>query len=136
MNTQSLTRALEISHALFDSNSPLNSHFSIAFYKGRVVAIGQNSAKTNPVNIFNPKFNRNGKNFSDSKGVCSELNLFLKLKNRTNIPFDKIEIVNVRINRNRKVALSKPCESCSNLTAYINPKSLYYSLDGGNFCKY
>jgi hypothetical protein len=136
LNQKTLNRSLEIAHGLFDPNLALNFHVSLAFYKGRVVGIATNDSKTSPVNLYNRKYNREGLDISTSKGRCSELNLYIKLKNKTNLPFEKLDIVNVRINRNKELALSKPCLGCSSLIQYLKPKSLFYSLDGGQFIKY
>jgi hypothetical protein len=136
MNSSSIKRALEISHALFDPNSSLNHHISIAFYKNKVVGIGQNCNKTDPTNLFNRKFNRDNQDISGLKGCCSEASLFKRLKNMTNIPFNKINIINIRINRNKEVSLSKPCSSCQNLIKFIEPKSLWFSNGLGGFDRY
>lgn len=128
----------EISYALFEKN-PNNircNHFSFAIYKNRILSIARNSWKSHPENRRNPKVSDSGKRITDTKMSCSEFLLLKKLKYTTNISFDKIVMVNTRINRNGKLALSKPCNSCASLIEWAEVKSVYYTDDGGEFIRY
>lgn len=129
-------KALETAQALFDPNYPIRCQvFSFAFFRGRLIAVGRNQDKTHPLNLINVlRFNTG--EIHRNKLTCAELNLAIRLKRTTNIPFDKITIVNVRLDKNRKVKMSRPCNSCSSLCAFIQPKALYYTNDFGQFEKY
>lgn len=105
--------------------------FSFAWLRNRLVGMAKNDNRTHPLNLINGFKFRN-----QSKGSCAELRLFLKIKNRTNIPFNKLDIINVRLTRNLEVRMSHPCPSCVNLIKYLRPKSLYYSNDLGKFERY
>lgn len=130
-----LQKALELSRALFDPDFELRcQHFSFAFYKGRIMAVGRNQNKTHTLNLRNP-LRFNDKVF-EQKRMCSELSLFLTLKNKTNIPFHKISIINIRLDRNAFPCMSRPCESCRNLIKYLKPKELFYTDERGEFLPY
>lgn len=134
MNTE-FQKSIELALAIYEKDFILRCQlFSFAWWKGRILAVGRNQAKTHSLNLRNPIY-VNGKIYQ-FKNMCAELNLFLKLKSRTNIPFEKISIINVRLDRNLQVRMSRPCNSCFNLVNYLRPKSLYYSTQDGNFERY
>ena len=128
----------EISLALVEESeiSGLNNHFSFAVKNNRILKIARNSRRTSPRNLRNPKFSRENKDISGVKLCCSELNLFISVKNTTNIPFNRLVIVNTRVDRNRKFVLSRPCLSCSSLISYIGPRALWFTNNNGEFEKY
>ncbi|MEK6878284.1 MAG: hypothetical protein AABY22_01680, partial [Nanoarchaeota archaeon] len=66
-----LEKIKEIAFA-FDRNlfPSRNLHLSFIIYKGRIISIDQNSKKTHPINLRNPKINADGINVSSIKGVC------------------------------------------------------------------
>lgn len=103
-------------------------HFSFIFHKNKLITIGKNSKKSNPTNIKNPKINEDGQKIKN-KYTCSELHAFIKFKNTTNIPFNKVNLVITRIDRNGKIRGSKPCTSCQNLLNFLNIKEIYYTTD-------
>jgi len=107
-------------------------HFSFILYKKRIVAIGTNHQKTHPVNLLNRKVSvRTGEDFSDQKHICSEFNAIIKLKRLTNINTKKCTLVNLRYDRNKKLALAKPCMSCISLLKYHEFKNILYTNDKG-----
>jgi len=124
-----LEKCISLTKALRETNSELKcQHFSFIFYKNRIITIGKNSRKSNPINRKNPKTGRNGEQILD-KYTCSELNAFIKFKNLTNIDFSKTNLVTTRIDRNGDIKDSKPCTSCQNLIKFLNPKKTFYSID-------
>ena len=129
-------KALETAQALFDPNYHTRVQvFSFGFHRGRLIAVGRNKDKTHPLNLINVlRFNTG--EIHREKGICGELSLFLLLKKTTNIPFDKISIVNVRLDKNRNVKMSRPCPSCNSLLAFTKPKAVYFTNDLGVFEKY
>lgn len=125
-------KSIELARALWQPNYENRcQHFSFAFYKGRVLGIGRNKSRTHPVNLRNPVY-FNGR-INEFKGICSELSLFLAIKSKTNIPFSKLVVVNVRIDKNLSIKMSRPCLSCSSLLAYLKPKKLYFTNSSGGF---
>lgn len=130
------SKIIELATALYQDDFALRTqHFSFIYLKSRLVAVGRNSQKTNPVNLFNPRIGHNGTPIRD-KGTCSELAACLKLKNLTNIPTSKCDLFNVRIDNRMKVALSAPCPSCSSLLRYFKFKGVFYTDDRGRICEY
>lgn len=129
----------DLSFALYDplKKSQRCQHFSFLVYKGKIITIGLNSSKTSPVNLRNPKIcARTGLDISGEKGTCSELHCLLQFKNQTSIPAKKCVLVNVRINKNQEISLSRPCSSCQALLRFWGLKAVYYSVDEFTFCKF
>lgn len=112
-----------------------NLHLSFIIYKGRIIAIGQNSRKTHPINLKNRKINKDGVDISGIKGTCSELATILTVIRRTNVPLNKCTIVNIRINQNNRINNSKPCLSCEKLIKHFDISKIIYSDKNGGFTK-
>lgn len=84
------------------------------------------------MNLRNKKISRvTGEDYSDQKQTCSELNAILKLKRLTNIDTRKCTLINLRYDRNDKIALAKPCSSCQSLLRYHNFKQVIWSTNNG-----
>lgn len=129
-------KSVELARALFNPNKHEPRCFvaSFGWYKNRIIGIGINSIKSNPINLRNPLFCRRTGNFIEKTSSCAELMLFLKIKNTTNIDFDKISITNVRLTRDGKIGNSKPCNSCESLCRFLKPRNLFYTLDSNFEC--
>ncbi len=119
----------------FDRNLFLSRslHLSFIIYKGRIISIGQNSKKTHPVNLKNKKINYDGIDISPIKGTCSELSAIKRLKNLTNIPTEKCQLINIRVNKKNEIRMSNPCQSCESLLRFFQMKDIYYSDNDGKF---
>lgn len=128
---KTLNKSVELAQALFNPEKHIPRCFvaSFGWYKNRIIGVGINSIKSNPINLRNPLFCRRTGDFIDKNSTCAELSLFLKIKNTTNIDFNKITIINVRLTRDGKIGNSKPCLSCKSLISFCEPKNLFYSLD-------
>lgn len=129
-----LEKIKEIAFA-FDKNSfsSRNLHLSFLIYKNRIISIGQNSKKTHPINLRNRKISKDGIDISSFRGSCSEWNALLRLKNLTNIPARKCSLVNIRINKNNEIRMSRPCYSCLRLLAFYDITDVCYSNERGGF---
>ncbi len=126
-------KLVDIAIAMFDPERDLKSfHYSFILYKNRVISIGQNNRKTNPVNIKNLP-HKEAKVIESIKGTCSEYHAIQKLKSKTNIQTDKCIMINIRIDRNKDISYSKPCNYCRNLLRYFNFKRVYFSTPAGKF---
>jgi len=121
---------------MFNLEHPENFHITFIVYKRKILSIGLNDSKTSPINLLNPKTDRNGQNISQFKGRCSELKAILNLKNKTNIPFKKTTLINVRINRNKRFDLAFPCQSCRSLLTFFEFKSIIVTDKDGSFKDY
>lgn len=128
---------LDLAYSLYEENSTLRcQHFCIATYKNRIVSIGRNNKKTSPQNFLNPKYSRDGKNISGITGICAEYSCLRRVKQMTNIPFNKITLNIIRVDGNKKIAYSKPCFSCTSLINWVGVKNIYYTNNNGIFEKY
>ena len=135
MNPRLLNRAIEMSRAMYEPDYEVrNQHFTFGVYKNRILEIGRNSKKTNPVNILNS--NLSLVPLLSIKGTCSEIDLLIKIKRKTNIPIGKLNFINVRIGHGQRVMNSSPCIWCQNMIKFFNPKSIWYSNDSNGFSKY
>ncbi len=123
----------DVALSLLDNhNANRCRHFSFILYKNRLISTGLNVNKTHPMNLRNKKISRiTGEDYSDQKQTCSELNAILKLKRLTNIDTRKCTLVNLRYDRNDKIALAKPCSSCQSLLRYHNFKQVIWSTNNG-----
>ena len=131
----SYKRLQEIAMSLIDwSEKKRCKHFSFILHKKRIVSIGTNTQKTHPVHLKNRKVSvRTGEDFSEQKHTCSEFNAIIKLKNLTNIDTKKCTLVNLRYDRNKKLALASPCMSCHNLLKFFRFKKIIWTDNSGNF---
>ena len=109
------------------------ANFSYALYGNKIISYGINCAKTHPTNLRNRKINKNGIDYSDRGYSCSELICLNRVKRKTNIDFNKIILVNIRLDRNNTVRNSRPCKSCSGIINFLKPKRVYYTDDNGEF---
>jgi len=128
-------RLEEIAQSLVGYNSDRRCrHFTFILYKNRLIATGTNNTKTHPFNLINRKVSRvTGEDYSDQKHTCSELNAIMKLKRLTNIDTKKCILINIRYDRNDKVALARPCQSCQNLLRYHEFKQIIWSTNDGSY---
>lgn len=113
-----------------------NLHLSFIIYKGRIISIGQNSRKTHPINLRNPKISKEGVDISGFRGSCSEWSAVNRLKNLTNIPVNKCSLINIRINKLNEMRNSCPCNSCFGLLSHFAFKEVRFSNDRGEFEKF
>ena len=135
MNFVKLT---EIATAMRDDEvgGKINHHVSFVLYKNRILSIGKNNHKTHPINLLNPKFNRELVNISSEKKTCSELAAIIKLKNTSNVAFNRCSLINIRVDRTGVLNNSCPCSSCKSLIKYFGFKNVFYSNELGEFVEY
>jgi hypothetical protein len=129
-----LKKAIKLSYDRFKPNPfQRRYHFTIAFDVNKPILICQN----NPIKI-NHKAYRIGQQFNiqtyqDFPYVHSESHLVSKLLDRYNSIDTNLSIVNVRINRQGIVLLSKPCENCQKILDAVGLKRVYWSMDKNTF---
>lgn len=131
-----LKKALDLTKSVQRTPNCRNFHVSIIFDKKKVLAIGVNNKKTHPRNLKNPKATPEGVDVSREKYSCSELNAFIKLKNKSNIKFSKCTLLNVRLLRDGSFGNAKPCQSCESLIRYLGFKEVYFTNENGEIVKY
>lgn len=130
-------KCIELANALFEPNYEARCQvFSFGFYGNCLLAVGRNKIKTHTWNVRNPLVFKNTGEIYKNKGICAECHLFLQIKNKTNIPYKEIKVINVRITKDRTIKNSRPCSSCSNWLKVLQPKFLYFTNDLGIFERY
>lgn len=129
MNSRRLSKTIELAAALFDPqmHGPRCFVACFVYHKGTLMSVGVNSEKTNPTNLKNPLSCRRSGKFIDKRGTCAELHALIQLKNKTNLDFESVELVNVRIDRQGNIGMAKPCISCESLLEWAKPKRVYYT---------
>lgn len=136
MNDKMLYKAVEIAKDLWQKNDDACRCFVVtaAFYKGKLLFIERNKSKSHTFNIKNPLATREG--HMTKERTCAEARTVIRIKNKSNINFRKIELVNVRIDKNGKIKNSRPCNSCQKFLSYFEFKVIHYSNNQGGFEKY
>jgi hypothetical protein len=135
VNKSYFKRFETIALSLIDWREPIRCrHFSFILHKNKIIAIGINQQKTHPINLKNRKVSPiTGRDFSEHKHTCSEFSAIIKLKNLTNINTKKCTLINLRYDRNRKLALAAPCMSCISLLKYHEFKRVIWSHNEGEY---
>lgn len=108
-------------------------HYAAAFEKNKMIAF----AKNNPIK-FNAKAYRMGEMFNidtykEYPYPHAESHLVSKLLDRYNTIDPSWKIVVLRINREGRLLLSKPCDNCQKILDVLNLKNIYYSNNNGKF---
>jgi hypothetical protein len=132
-----LKKALKLSYDNFVPNPfQRRYHYTIAFDVNKPILICQN----NPIKV-NHKAYRIGQQFNiqtykDFPYVHSESHLISKLLDRYNSIDPNLSIVNVRINRQGRILLSKPCDNCQKLLKAVGLHKIYWTTGNCIFQNY
>jgi hypothetical protein len=108
-------------------------HYAAAFNGNKMIAFAQN----NP-NEFNAKAFYIGKKFNIQTYKKypyphAESHLISKLLHRYNTIRTDWSMVVLRINREGRILLSKPCKNCQKILDVLNLKNVWYSDNKGAF---
>lgn len=135
MNKLFFKRLEDTALSLIDWSDGLRCrHFSFIISKKRIISIGYNTQKTHPANLKYKKFSlKTGEDISEHKHTCSEFNAVVKLKNLTNIDTKKCTLINLRYDRNKKIAFAAPCMSCLSLLSFHEFKRVLWTDSEGNY---
>ena len=124
-------RFVEISRALVPSKWCNKSfHTTFILRKGKIQSIGVNSDKTHPSIL---KYNYKGSDGADIRpfvGLHSELSAVLKYGEED---CSSCTFINIRIDKNGELNMSKPCVGCQHLLEQVGFKRLYFSTPTGDF---
>lgn len=131
VNFKKFQRLIEISRALLPKYANLRCfHTTFIINKGKIVSIGWNNQKTHPKNLqFNYK-SQDGKNICKEVGLHSELAAILKYgkEDLSNHIF-----VNIRIGKDGKPKIARPCNGCFSAINQFGYKKLFYTNHIGEF---
>ena len=123
-----MTYYIDLANALVNKHS---RHVSFLLYRNKIASIGiNNPLKTHPRNL-NYKFRgRNDEDISHFVGIHSELSAVIRLGEED---LSKYTLINVRINRENEVSLSKPCGGCQDMIKQLGIKKVLYTDEKGEF---
>lgn len=129
-----LRRAVKLSFDRFNPNPyQRRYHFAIAFDVNKPIAIAQN----NPVKIDHKAYQIgqqfNIKHYQRYPYVHAESHLVSKLLDTYNAIDTNLSIVVLRINRQAKILLSKPCTNCQKILDAVGLTKIYWSIDSKTF---
>lgn len=114
------TARSEISgHPEFTTNGYL--HWSFIVQKNKILGRGKNK-------VGKPYYN--GFGYSDISKIHSEGDVYRRVKGiiESNLTF---EVINIRLNRQGDLRLSKPCDCCFRFLNFVGCKTVYFSTDLG-----
>lgn len=115
---------IDLALALKDRPESDKLHFSFILKKRRLVSIGWNSATAT-----HPIAHKYGYTFPF---VHAELSAIVRFDGKPKELKDCV-LINVRINKDGIVMLSKPCKNCLRLLSVFTFKHVYYTNHAGGF---
>lgn len=124
MNKGIKEKIIRLSYELRDSCDSDKHHLSFIVRKNKILSIGWNSSKqTHTISkIYGYPF----------IGVHSEVRAILNYENWQS-DLKKCTLINVRINNNDEISMSKPCPHCEKLIEKIGFKRVYFTNFDGEF---
>lgn len=127
MNIKIINRTIDIAMSL----CPLNlehrcSHIAFLIRNSKIVHIGTNSCKSHPETLKYDYKNH------QLVGIHAELAVCMK-SGKENLRDYKMVVL--RVNRNGKLANSKPCCGCQSVIKQFNVGEVWYSDKNGNVVK-
>ena len=124
-------RYVEITKALMAEHFTARTfHTTFILRKNRLQKIGINNGKTHPENLKYKYFSKDGTDIRSFVGVHSELSAILKYGEED---CSDCVFVNIRIDKNGNLTISKPCAGCQDLLNQVGYKKVYYSNEKGEF---
>lgn len=129
-----IKRAIRLSYARFDPNPyQRRYHFAIAFDNNKPILIAEN----NPIKIDNKAYKIgqkfNIKQYKEYPYSHAESHLVSQLLDRYNTIRSNLSLVVLRINRQGRILMSKPCENCQRILDAVGLKKVYWSIDNNTF---
>lgn len=112
----------EIAYSLLDKRDSRCFHVAFILKKNRVLSIGWNKQTTHPLI---KKYN-----YQPFSKTHAELAAVVKFGE---IDCSNLDLAVLRINKNNKLDLSKPCSGCSHMIHQLNFKNIYYTTQFGSW---
>jgi len=137
MRQKIIKKAIKLSYERLKPNQfQKRYHFAIAFQGNKPILVSQN----NPIKV-NAKAYRIGQMFNiqaykNFPFIHAESHLISNLLNKYNYISTNWSIVVLRINRQGKILLSKPCVNCEKILNALDLKKVYWSIDKYTFGSY
>ncbi len=121
----------------FSDYNKKNIHIgAILVYKGKILADGWNTKKTNPMQYHYNKYredNSNGRNYNSDEClpcVHAEMKCLIDTKDIKNIDWSKVSIFIYR-GHDGKTLNCKPCKACSKALKDRGINNIYYTTELG-----
>lgn len=129
-----IKRAIKLSYDRFKPNPyQRRYHFAIAFEVNKPIAIAQN----NPIKIDHKAYKIgqrfNIQQYQEYPYSHAESHLISKLLDTYNTIRSDWSLVILRINRQGKILLSKPCNNCQIILNSVGLRKIYWSIDSKTF---
>lgn len=129
-----IKRAIKLSYDRFKPNPyQRRYHFAIAFEVNKPIAIAQN----NPIKIDHKAYKIgqrfNIQQYQEYPYSHAESHLISKLLDTYNTIRSDWSLVVLRINRQGKILLSKPCNNCQSILDSVGLHKVYWSIDKDTF---
>ena len=116
-----LQKIEEIAYALEPARNGTFFHVAAIFHKNKILSIGQNSFKTHPL----------AKKFGHrNSSIHAELSSIVRFGVED---CEGLSMAVLRIGRNGKLNLSRPCRCCQNLIQQVDIKNVYYTGGSGKW---
>lgn len=129
-----LKKAIKLSYDSFRPNAyQRRYHFAFAFSGNKPILMCEN----NPIKI-NAKAYRMGRIFNietykEFPYIHAESHLVSRLMDKNDCIDTNLSIVVLRINRQGKILLSKPCQNCQKILDAVGLHRVYWSIDRNMF---
>jgi tRNA(Arg) A34 adenosine deaminase TadA len=99
-------------------------HYSVIVQNNKIIEMGFNRS------IHKGALRHLG--YSDESKIHSEVDAYNKAKGHPDFDFnDPFEVVNMRLNRQGDMRMSKPCSCCHNFLNTLGAKGCYFTTDVG-----
>lgn len=121
----------ELARVVAMSRNQRSNHVALVTRKNRLIAVGVNTDKTHPIA-------KNLKRARQAETQCAELNAALKigLSHRDGVyDFSDMVMTVVRVGKDGKLMMSKPCIGCQKMLAQCGFKRVMYSNSVGEIVK-
>lgn len=110
-------------------------HYAAAFDKNKMIEFAWNDPNNFDAKAYKMGQRFNIETYKKYPYLHAESHLVSKLLHRYNSICSNWSIVVLRINREGRILLSKPCKKCQKILDALEFKNIYYSVDGGKFVK-
>lgn len=129
MNQKLVDRYIEVARALRPKRQNGRSfHITCIFDKRKLLSIGVNDyTKDHPRHKYGV-YLPTKPGFNYTSGIHSECRAIEKLVNTS---YSKLKVLNIRIDNNGEVNLSKPCLNCEKLIKKLGFKRVFYTTKDG-----
>lgn len=117
--SQMLKRLVTIARTMLDKPVSSFLHYSFLIDKTKPIAIGYNDVTCSGARINKRYY------FYPLNGVHAEADALRRYRGK----YNKLKMVNIRLNKKGELRYSRPCELCYNILKDCGIRRLYYSTD-------